>query len=235
MAQAVQKICCACGQDISGKPRVKDAEGSYYCQPCFKAFQPTPAPPAPAPQRLPPAAGAAACPKCGASVEATAAFCARCGTHLPKGAVFDDNIKWNEIVLHLREYGGASALVMGIEAGAAKMDQAVRNGTADRAKVFEIIEEWSPKEREAREKADRAAEALRRFKREDVVAIRDRVLANEHVDQPTKEALVADMLNVFGARSASEASGASVPVDAAASISATTSLPEKIEYQRESR
>src|SRR5262245_37233781 len=30
----VEKICTFCGEDVSDKPRVKDARGRYYCKPC---------------------------------------------------------------------------------------------------------------------------------------------------------------------------------------------------------
>src|SRR5262245_38055066 len=30
----VEKICTLCGEDVSGKPRVKDVRGRYYCKPC---------------------------------------------------------------------------------------------------------------------------------------------------------------------------------------------------------
>jgi hypothetical protein len=32
---AVAKLCTVCGNDVAGKKRVKDAEGRYFCDPCF--------------------------------------------------------------------------------------------------------------------------------------------------------------------------------------------------------
>lgn len=47
---AIQKICCACNADVSGKKRVKDPQGHYYCQACYdaRAQQKHAAPPVPA-------------------------------------------------------------------------------------------------------------------------------------------------------------------------------------------
>ena len=33
----VQKLCCICGADVAGQPRMKDKTGAYYCIPCGKA------------------------------------------------------------------------------------------------------------------------------------------------------------------------------------------------------
>jgi hypothetical protein len=33
----VQKICCICGADVAGQPRMKDKTGAYFCIPCGKA------------------------------------------------------------------------------------------------------------------------------------------------------------------------------------------------------
>ncbi len=35
MSQSVTKQCYVCGQDVSRQPRTKDANGNYYCQPCY--------------------------------------------------------------------------------------------------------------------------------------------------------------------------------------------------------
>ena len=29
-----QKVCCACGADVTGKPRMKDSHAKYWCIPC---------------------------------------------------------------------------------------------------------------------------------------------------------------------------------------------------------
>ena len=33
-ASAVEKICCACGKNVAGQKRFKDAEGRYWCYDC---------------------------------------------------------------------------------------------------------------------------------------------------------------------------------------------------------
>ncbi len=33
----VTKLCCICGADVAGQPRMKDKHGSYFCIPCGKA------------------------------------------------------------------------------------------------------------------------------------------------------------------------------------------------------
>jgi len=33
----VQKLCCVCGADVAGQPRMKDKTGAYFCIPCGKA------------------------------------------------------------------------------------------------------------------------------------------------------------------------------------------------------
>lgn len=49
-ASAPAKVCVKCNQDVSKKPRVKDPQGRYLCEPCFAATQAAPAKPAaPAP------------------------------------------------------------------------------------------------------------------------------------------------------------------------------------------
>ena len=32
-----QKVCCACGKIVSGRKRMRDSEGRYWCIPCGKA------------------------------------------------------------------------------------------------------------------------------------------------------------------------------------------------------
>src|SRR5437867_10526512 len=44
------KICVACGEDCSNRPRTKDAKGRYFCKPCYeKAVQHQRSAAAPAP------------------------------------------------------------------------------------------------------------------------------------------------------------------------------------------
>ena len=33
----MKKICFKCGVEVTGKPRIKDEEGRYYCVPCGQA------------------------------------------------------------------------------------------------------------------------------------------------------------------------------------------------------
>src|SRR5215210_5208858 len=33
----VQKLCCICGADVAGQPRMKDKTGAYFCIPCGQA------------------------------------------------------------------------------------------------------------------------------------------------------------------------------------------------------
>jgi hypothetical protein len=39
MATAGLKVCCACGADVNGQPRMKDSKGRYWCLPCGEADQ----------------------------------------------------------------------------------------------------------------------------------------------------------------------------------------------------
>ncbi|HEX2837116.1 MAG TPA: hypothetical protein VHN77_03205 [Phycisphaerales bacterium] len=48
-ASAPVKVCVNCNQDVSKKPRVKDPQGRYLCEPCFAATQAAPAKPAASP------------------------------------------------------------------------------------------------------------------------------------------------------------------------------------------
>jgi hypothetical protein len=33
------KLCCACGADVTGQPRMKDSHNKYWCMPCGEADQ----------------------------------------------------------------------------------------------------------------------------------------------------------------------------------------------------
>lgn len=37
MASSIQKLCVICGDDVAGKPRTKDKQGRYYCNPCWNS------------------------------------------------------------------------------------------------------------------------------------------------------------------------------------------------------
>jgi rubrerythrin len=53
-ASAPAKVCVLCKQDVSKKPRVKDPQGRYLCEPCFeKSQKATPKPAAAAPKPAP--------------------------------------------------------------------------------------------------------------------------------------------------------------------------------------
>jgi hypothetical protein len=39
IATAGLKVCCACGDDVNGQPRMKDSKGRYWCVPCGEADQ----------------------------------------------------------------------------------------------------------------------------------------------------------------------------------------------------
>lgn len=107
------KICVACKQDVSNKPRRKDPAGKYICEDCAKkaaaakAAGPTGSPgatqtaakssaPAKAPaseglsddfwnSKMQPTGGAAACPGCGTMMPGGSKLCTRCGYDLVTG------------------------------------------------------------------------------------------------------------------------------------------------------
>lgn len=37
VTQPLEKICCVCGENVAGKPRMKDKEGRYWCYECGMA------------------------------------------------------------------------------------------------------------------------------------------------------------------------------------------------------
>ena len=39
IATAGLKVCCECGADVNGQPRMKDSKGRYWCVPCGEADQ----------------------------------------------------------------------------------------------------------------------------------------------------------------------------------------------------
>lgn len=101
------KVCIICGDDVSTKPRVKNAEGKYLCKgSCDQAYlkqaksappKPAAAPPSPE-STLPPGddimarlvAGspmlnAESCSSCGNSMPTGAVICTRCGFNAQTG------------------------------------------------------------------------------------------------------------------------------------------------------
>ncbi|USN98279.1 MAG: hypothetical protein H6810_08830 [Phycisphaeraceae bacterium] len=97
------KVCVICGQDCSGKPRIKDAYGHYACKACVEAKEghahhAAPAEPEPAaddgfglgdfyeePQTMEAPVATMMCPGCGSPVEAEAVVCTRCGINVKTG------------------------------------------------------------------------------------------------------------------------------------------------------
>lgn len=102
------KVCSVCAADVSDKPRVRDAQGRYYCKPCEERLRaeraargasgrpaPTSATKAPATPPVP-AAGGASDDEIGldlsdvvraeASASASLMACPSCGSSLPSGA-----------------------------------------------------------------------------------------------------------------------------------------------------
>ena len=93
----LQKICGLCGEDCSGRPRIKDPQGRYYCKTCYeealerrKAAAPASPPPVPvretsdSPDELSGVVGAppvsqGPCPGCGGPLAADAVLCTNCG------------------------------------------------------------------------------------------------------------------------------------------------------------
>ncbi len=101
-AESASKICVVCGQDVAGKPRVKDAAGRYMCagacQEKAAAAAKAAAKPAPAPRAVtpPPKAPPVAKPAGEGSVLGdlissspmlNSAMCSECGNPMPGGAV----------------------------------------------------------------------------------------------------------------------------------------------------
>ena len=92
-----KKICGLCGEDCSGRPRIKDPKGHYYCMTCYeealerrKATAPTSPPPDPvretsdSPDDLSgvlsaPPVSQEPCPGCGGPLAGDAVLCTNCG------------------------------------------------------------------------------------------------------------------------------------------------------------
>ncbi len=115
------KLCGICGRDCSSKPRIKDAQGRYFCRECVEkkqrakgaapAASATPAgarPPTGKPQAAAPAdqqslmarlvdesVGSAAgrCPGCGRPLKPDAVICTQCGFHRAAGQVITTQVQ----------------------------------------------------------------------------------------------------------------------------------------------
>lgn len=104
-AGAPAKVCIACGQDCSNRPRTKDPRGRYACRACLDARQAA-APPKPVAMpelepvddRIPtdllaleaaakPGAGPQVCPNCQSSMPHGAPICVQCGFDSRNGQV----------------------------------------------------------------------------------------------------------------------------------------------------
>jgi hypothetical protein len=105
----IQKVCVKCGVDCANKPRTKDSQGRYYCQPCYDAAKKQRVAAAPVPKPFPkkairdelaivshaddrpvnlldqliasapPPITAAPCPACGIAIQGGAVICTNCG------------------------------------------------------------------------------------------------------------------------------------------------------------
>ncbi|MHC4446671.1 MAG: hypothetical protein ACYSXF_02535, partial [Planctomycetota bacterium] len=90
------KICGLCGEDCSGRPRIKDPKGRYYCKTCYEealqrqkaAEERTPVgaaeeimdlPGGPDELVAPPPVAQSHCSGCGWSVATDAIICTNCG------------------------------------------------------------------------------------------------------------------------------------------------------------
>jgi len=103
---STEKICRACGVDCSGRPRVKDRKGRYYCRDCYEqakkdlaakqARAATPPPPPPdyadsdsqigsSSEHVFADSGEVKCQSCGASLPEGAILCTACGFNLTTG------------------------------------------------------------------------------------------------------------------------------------------------------
>lgn len=103
-----QKICVICGEDCSGRPRIQDRKGRYYCKDCYEqarqahqARKQAPVTPTPPQAEEPdaysllsevidetspaPRAPAHFCPNCGNTMLAGAVLCTKCGHNVQTG------------------------------------------------------------------------------------------------------------------------------------------------------
>lgn len=95
MATTQAKVCIACHEDVSAKPRSKDGQGRYLCKECeAKATAKQAAAPrtAPAPASAPAAGGfdlfanvPIPCPSCSAPMKESANVCTHCGFNKETG------------------------------------------------------------------------------------------------------------------------------------------------------
>ena len=112
----VQKTCVICGEDCSGRPRIKNARGQYACRSCYEARAASKAP-APAQSEQdsedyglagvldgladggaaePVVPRNAACPACNLPVAAGQAICTSCGCDLRSGKVAKTKVGRNK-------------------------------------------------------------------------------------------------------------------------------------------
>lgn len=104
--QAGAKVCSMCGQDVSGKPRSKDAQGRYVCAECMKGKAPA-AKAAPKTEKAgsgednaflldlggpSAAANVELCPGCQRQLKVGAKICTLCGFNVAEGRALKTRI-----------------------------------------------------------------------------------------------------------------------------------------------
>ncbi len=79
------KICVICGEDCSGRPRIKDPRGRYYCRSCHELAAQRGQTRAAASQPAEPAPGTVICPSCESALPPGAKVCVACGINVDTG------------------------------------------------------------------------------------------------------------------------------------------------------
>ncbi len=104
------KICVICGEDCSGRPRIKDPKGRYYCRKCHESAAENGRTPAGRTQSAEPVPGAVICPSCESALPAGAKVCVACGINVDTGRSIvtsrrlDENLVWANTERILRPF-----------------------------------------------------------------------------------------------------------------------------------